>query len=138
MKRLVLSVFFILLSNGVFSQPGLTVVIHDIPNNKGNIMLALYNNPDGFMDKDKTYLNRIVPATKGVIRFDITGILQGNYAVAIYHDSNANGKLDKNMFGIPTEYYGFSNDARGKFGPPSFKDCEISITGYKEIQIHLR
>jgi uncharacterized protein (DUF2141 family) len=67
----------------------------------------------------------------------IKDIQPGNYAVAIFHDVNQNGKLDKNIFGIPTEDYGFSNNARGSFGPPSYKDCSFSFSNNKKIFIKL-
>ncbi len=46
----------------------------------------------------------------------------GSYALAAYHDANDNKKIDKSFTGIPTEKYGFSNNARGTFGPPSLSD----------------
>lgn len=46
----------------------------------------------------------------------------GTYAIRYFHDENENGELDTGTFGIPTEGYGFSNDARGFMGPPSFDD----------------
>jgi uncharacterized protein (DUF2141 family) len=35
----------------------------------------------------------------------------GDYAFAVYHDANGNGKLDRNGVGMPTEDYAFSNNA---------------------------
>jgi uncharacterized protein (DUF2141 family) len=35
--------------------------------------------------------------------------------------------LDKNLFGIPKEPYGFSNSARGSTGPPKFADAAIVL-----------
>jgi uncharacterized protein (DUF2141 family) len=45
----------------------------------------------------------------------------------MYHDENGNGQLDKNMMGIPRERVGFSRDARGRMGPPSFADAAIDL-----------
>ena len=44
-------------------------------------------------------------------------------------DENNNGKLDKNLVGIPLEPYGFSNNARGFLGPPSFGDARFQVSG---------
>ena len=53
------------------------------------------------------------------------------------HDENDNHKLDTNWIGIPTEGYGTSRDAVGKFGPPSFKDAAFSYGGgAARIAIH--
>jgi uncharacterized protein (DUF2141 family) len=40
-----------------------------------------------------------------------------------------NGKLDTNVLGIPTEGYGFSNDAWAWFGAPSFKAASFTYDG---------
>lgn len=51
----------------------------------------------------------------------------GDYAIAVYHDVNANGQLDKKVFGIPKEPYGFSNNFRPRFSAPTFGDCKITV-----------
>ena len=51
----------------------------------------------------------------------------GNYAVVAFHDKNKNGKLDKNIVTKPTEPYGFSNNARGVFGPPNFEAAVFEL-----------
>lgn len=53
----------------------------------------------------------------------------GEYAVAVYHDENDNGRLDRGVFGIPVEGTGASNDARGSFGPPSFASARFVYRG---------
>jgi uncharacterized protein (DUF2141 family) len=35
------------------------------------------------------------------------------------------GELDSNFLGIPTEDYGFSNNARGTFGPADYDDAKF-------------
>jgi uncharacterized protein (DUF2141 family) len=45
------------------------------------------------------------------------------YAVVLFQDLNGNGEIDMRRFGRPAEPYGFSNDVRGRFGPPSFEDA---------------
>ena len=45
----------------------------------------------------------------------------GSYSIKVFHDENGNSKLDKDILGVPTERYGFSNNARGRFGPPPFQ-----------------
>ena len=55
------------------------------------------------------------------------GIPRGTYAVSVLHDENGNGRLDSNVFRIPTEGYGASRDARGTLGPPSFDDAKVPV-----------
>ena len=40
---------------------------------------------------------------------------------------NNNNKLDTNLFGIPKEPYGFSNNARSKWGPPKYEIAKFEL-----------
>ncbi len=63
----------------------------------------------------------------------------GEYAIKVYHDENGNDEMDTRMFGIPKERYGFSNDARGAFGPPEYEDALFKLDSpKKEIIITLQ
>jgi uncharacterized protein (DUF2141 family) len=62
----------------------------------------------------------------------------GTYGVIVFQDENGNGRLDKNFWGVPTEPYGFSNDALGTLGPPSFAEVAIALDGAdRTIEISL-
>ncbi len=63
-------------------------------------------------------------------RCRLTGVPGGDVAVAVAHDKNKNGKVDRNLLGIPKERYGFSNGAKaGTFGPPPFEKASIRYNG---------
>ncbi len=62
----------------------------------------------------------------------------GSYAIACFHDENDNNKLDRSFSGFPTEIYGFSNDARGVFGPPNLEDQLFEHQKKQSIQIELK
>ena len=47
----------------------------------------------------------------------------------MFHDENDNGRLDENAWGVPTEGYGFSNNARGLLGAPSFDSAQVTLDG---------
>ena len=53
-------------------------------------------------------------------------------------DENKNGKLDKNLFGAPTEAYGFSNNARETFSSPSFEAAKVVLDRDKKCQIRIK
>jgi uncharacterized protein (DUF2141 family) len=63
----------------------------------------------------------------GTTRWTIDNVPPGTYAVRLYHDKNDNGELDTNMFGVPQEAFGFSNDARGTMGPPDFEEAAFTV-----------
>ncbi len=50
----------------------------------------------------------------------------GAYAIAVFHDANGNGRLDRSLIGLPGEPYGFSNDV-GRHGPPDFGAARIVV-----------
>ena len=61
------------------------------------------------------------------------------YAVAVYHDANANKDLDRGPQGMPLEGYGFSNDAPTKFAFPSFDAVRFGVkTGETTIRVKVR
>ena len=63
----------------------------------------------------------------------------GEYAIKVYHDENSNNELDTMMFGIPSEDYGFSNDAAGSFGPPEYKDAAFILDSpEKKLTINIK
>lgn len=67
------------------------------------------------------------PAKDGENVIAVPGVPKGSWAVLVYQDENANGELDRNFIGIPKENYGFSRNAAGKFGPPSFDEAAIEV-----------
>jgi uncharacterized protein (DUF2141 family) len=93
----------------------------------GQIRVALF-------DSEKAFLHNpvkagIVPIERFCGHWQVKALSPGVYALAVYHDRNSNGKLDSNMLGIPLEPYGFSNNARGVLGPPSFGEACFHVAG---------
>jgi uncharacterized protein (DUF2141 family) len=111
--------------------------IQGLKSDQGSVRVALYNKPEGFTEPKKAVHLRSVDAEKGQVTLSLN-VPPAKYAVAVFHDANNNGVLDKNAFGIPTEAYGFSNNARGRFGPPDFGDCLIEIGPNTQARIQLR
>ena len=74
--------------------------------------------------------------SKGVFKEEIE-VPSGTYAIGLYIDANENEKMDTNFLGIPKEQFGFSNDAKGSFGPPSFESASFEVNQSKKIVINL-
>ncbi|GGE74113.1 DUF2141 domain-containing protein [Massilia psychrophila] len=105
----------------------LTIHIGDVKEAGGTIQVSLYNSAGTFMKTAvATAAIAAINAANTVVLKDLPA---GEYAFAVFHDANANAKLDKNMFGIPTEGYGFSNNAMGAMGPPSFGQASFTLPG---------
>lgn len=87
---------------------------------EGELRIAMFNSQDSYT-KEPVFAV-VLPVDSTTIVWSIDELPYGDYAIAVYHDKNANGKLDTNVVGIPKERYGFSNNARGRFGPASWND----------------
>ena len=107
----------------------LTITVTGVRDDKGTVRAAIYDNEASFPKLGEARAAAIVKAAAGEIRLVIENLPPGRYAVAAFHDENDNGKLDRDSLGIPTEGYGFSNDARGSFGPPKFAQAAFQLGG---------
>ena len=105
----------------------LTVEIPNLESPTGYLFLAVYDSENTFMNAEAAVKREIIPINGPEFAYVIPDLPPGEYAIAVFHDSNGNKKLDKNFLGIPKEGYGFSNDARGRFGPPSFKAASFLV-----------
>ena len=77
---------------------------------------------------DKAVASKIALVEKiGTLAVTFPNLPHGDYSVAVYHDVNGNQKLDTNLFGVPTEPYGFSNNARSKWGAPKYKVARFQL-----------
>jgi uncharacterized protein (DUF2141 family) len=112
----------------------LLILVKGFISTEGQLMVALYNSETEFLNKDP-YKGSITPisANEELIKFE--NVPYGDYAGAAIHDINKDGKLDKNVLGIPTEGYGFSNDAMDKYGPPTFLQASFSFDEREEAKI---
>ena len=111
---------------------------------KGEMHLAIYDDADVFENDNGEKGGAAKGIVEGVIEEVGTGtatytfeLPSGTYAIGIFVDANYNNEMDRNFFGVPKEQYGFSNDAKGSFGPPSFKDASFTVSGDMMLQITL-
>jgi len=121
------------------AQNNLEVKIDNIKSDKGDILIGLYN--DGHNFPRKTSDGRIVKASKDGVTVAFHDLKPGPYAISVLHDENSNKDMDQNRIGLPKEGFGFSNNARTSFGPPSFDKAKIQLfPGQKDtlISIDLR
>jgi uncharacterized protein (DUF2141 family) len=123
--------------SGLFAQnKTLIVQISNIKDDVGQIAVALYNSEKEFM---KTrYQGKVTKAIKGEVEVIFENLPAGSYGLSVMHDSNENGKLDSNFFGVPKEGFGFSNNAMGSLGPPGFEKARVDFSSSKTISIALK
>ena len=111
--------------------PGIHVKALNIKNSTGTVACALFESSEGFPEEYLHFATNImvIKIRDTQARCDFEDIAPGTYALAVIHDENMNGKLDTNLLGIPKEGYGFSNDAKGLVGAPSFSAASFPYDG---------
>ena len=96
-------------------------------NARGSVHMCLTRSPAYFpnCDRDPHAIKKSVSAATGKARFN--DLPTGRYALSVFHDENANSKLDK-FAGIPKEGFGFSRNPVIRFGPPRFDKVSIELS----------
>ena len=112
------------------SATDLAIQIENILNSDGYVRVALHRRVDGvdFPDEAGAVAGTFRRALAGSMRFVFTDLPPGEYAVAAFHDQNGDGELGTTVLGIPTEPYGFSNNARGFIGPANFASAAVTVS----------
>lgn len=112
---------FSLLLSVLFAQSVLASDLNvDFRHDQAGILhAALYRAADGFTDQDKAVYKIKQDTAKEGSQMIVRNLPPGQYAIKAFLDLNRNGQLDKNLLGMPKEPYGYSNNARAQFGPPS-------------------
>ncbi len=120
------------------SKPRVKAVLENVRNAKGHIRLSLFGRDPAqwVRTKGAKLLRFDVPAARGPMEICMP-LPDGNgtYALALYHDENADGK-----YSLAGEGYGFSNNARaGLFGPPTHREAAFVATGaLTEVPVRIR
>jgi uncharacterized protein (DUF2141 family) len=127
--------WFAVLLCSAYPYPAFSQSVHiqilGIRSSTGMVACTLFESPVGFpadyLHSARNIMSVRVKNNQAQCNFE--GIPPGTYAIAVAHDENMNGKLDTNGLGIPAEGYGFSNNAVGWLGAPSFSDASFSYDG---------
>jgi uncharacterized protein (DUF2141 family) len=105
----------------------------------GAIYGRIFPDASSFDKRENSVAAFVVPPRGGSAAIALSSLPPGKYAIAVFQDVNGNQKLDTNLLGIPTEPYGFSNDAAGTMGPPGFSQAAVDLGGSDlAVVIHLR
>lgn len=136
---LILAVMLCVQKSAAQSVQPMTVAMTGFRNTDGQAMIFLYNNAADFPTKrDRAFRVKKVPVTGAAMEVMFDDIPAGTYGVAVYHDENKNDKMDRAWYGMPTEGYGASNDAKGTFGPPKFDDAKFEMgNAPKTVKINI-
>lgn len=111
------------------------ITIQGGPSEDG-VLYAQLCKKEEFLAKPCSFMARATPK-RGDVVLTIKDVPDGEWAVNAFLDENKNGRLDTNALGIPTEPWGFSRNAKGMFGPPTFDDAKVNVKGDTSVVFRL-
>ena len=123
------------------SPDEIVVRVSNLRSDAGNVVAELYpDDPANFLKGRARIERAFQPAVaQGTVDVCLTAPEPGTYAVAVYHDENANVKFDKNWFGLPVEGYGISNNPTFFLRAPAFDEAKFeALVGPTIVPVEVR
>jgi len=120
---------------GSASAGDVVVEISGLGHASGELRVALFDSEESFLEEGGWAMGFRVKlsnlAARSPVVVTLHGVAPGRYGVTAHHDEDGDGRRGANFLGIPTEGYGFSNDARGRLGvgPPGFDAASFEVGG---------
>ena len=139
--RFVLPIFLLLFAGPVYAQSPdstgtLVVIVTGFETDEGAARIRLDATASAFAgeaDGDQSFERATaVPIADGRVVWTVDALPGGTYAASAYHDEDYDGALDTNLFGAPSEPFGFSNDARARFGRPDFAEAAFRFAAPRD------
>lgn len=103
-----------------------------------SLMVAVFTEPTGWLRQPlRGQRFSLEGAVDGKLSLVLKDLPEGPLALTLFQDTNGNGRLDMNPMGMPVEPFGFSNDAVGQFGPPSFAQAAVTPVAGQPVRVRL-
>lgn len=132
-KPLILSTLALaILAPAALAGP-VTVTLENIQKQTGAIRLGVYD-AAGY-EGGKAVNGADIVVNAATVSVTIQGLAPGEYGIKLFHDVNGDGEMNSNPFGMPTEPFAFSNNAKGRFGPAKWDDARFEVTEDGAVQI---
>ena len=131
-----LIVFSIVCFTGQSFADELRITLTGVPKSEGTVLIGVLASEAAYKEDEAPIATVTEKAQAGDMSFVIT-LPSGTYGVQAMHDLNDNGELDTGFMGIPKEPWGFSNNAKGRFGPPKWQDLVFTLEGKSDLTIDL-
>lgn len=122
-----LSLFSAFMKPTLDANPTIEVVVTDIRNAKGNLVMGFYKDSKSF-SKREPFMSKVVDKTtmkNGAVKF-VINLPAGTYGVALLDDENKNGKADYGFL-LPIEGFGFSDYYHTGILAPTFNDFDFKV-----------
>lgn len=132
-KPLFAAALFAALIAPVAQAGPLTIKFENIKTQQGAIRLGVYD-AAGY-DSGKAVTGADVPVDAASVSVTLEGLAPGEYGIKLFHDVNGDGEMNANPFGMPTEPFAFSNNAKGQFGPAKWDAARFEVTADGAVQV---
>ena len=137
---IIIAVSFFLFTSAMPSQGSMSLEVSNIKETKGRIWVGIYESDADFLNREKSRLVEMAVDHAGNVIIPINALAYGKeYALAIFHDENDNGEMDRNWLGLPTEPWAFSGEPKTRLRLPVFDEVKfIFEQGMEEQAVRLR
>jgi len=118
------------------ADPGdgeIVATVSHLRNTSGVVRIALYADREAWLSHDDTLASCVAQVHGNEASCSLGTVPPGTYAIALLHDEDADGDMDRDFIGLPQEGYGFSSGATPGFGPPSFEDASFAHHGDRTV-----
>src|SRR5438309_9997175 len=108
----------------------LTVQVDGLRNGNGLLGGVVFKTPGGWPeDHDRAFTRTAAPvAGNSQLVLTFPEIPSGRYGIAVLHDENSNHRLDRNIFRLPKEGFGFANNPHVGLTAPSWQESSVQVT----------
>jgi len=103
------------------------VEVRNLHPQQGKLMVAAYTEEADFKRQPTTQIQMRV-GSEPTMRFSVCGLSGPAVALMLYQDLNADGQLDRNVFGVPSEPWGASGQTPA-FSAPSWASSRVPLDG---------
>lgn len=117
-------------------QSDLRVRVTGLSSSDGEVRFAVYDSEAAYAAGEHI-AQAILPADRNGVAATFDTLAAGRYAVIVFHDANANGALDRNVLGMPTERYGFSGGAAPRMRQARWDEAAFAHAEARTVTIAL-
>lgn len=104
----------------------LDVTITGMETHSGSVRIALFQGEDAY-ENGPPLSGENIDVTSDTVSISFADLAPGSYGIKMFHDVDGDGAMSTNPFGMPTEPYAFSNNAKGRFGPAKWADASFDV-----------
>ncbi len=122
-------------ATAAFGQSGNTISVDvtGLRNNNGDVRCGLYNSAATFPKSGQEFMGVQAGIANRQAKCVFNNVAPGLYAVALFHAEKGETRMRTGFFGQPEEGYGFSRNATGTMGPPSFNAAAYNYAGGSSV-----